>query len=326
MVYDENDSLVPFNFSLVLEKIPQLKNFNLNLTVISFSKPIDSTNIETSHWADIAYIIFNNYHQYNGFVVLHGTDTMAYSASALSFMLEGLNKPVIFTGAQIPIGAIRSDAQENLITALEIIASTYQDEKPIINEVCLYFNFMLLRGNRAQKIRSSTFGAFESENYPHLARSGVNIEYNHAFLMPHNGKLKINYTPKMDSNVVIFKIFPNMTKNTVKGIMNINGLKAVILETYGSGNTIKTKWFINSLKEAINKGIFIINVSQCLGGSVIQGKYETSCILSDIGVISGHDITTEAAVVKIMYLLANESSKKVIKEKMEKSLRGEITE
>lgn len=324
MVYDENGSLAPFNFSLVLEKIPELKNLDLKLTVISFPEPVDSTNIEISHWADIAFIIYNNYQQYDGFVVLHGTDTMAYSASALSFMLDGLNKPVIFTGAQIPIGSTRSDARENLITALEI-ASASENGLPIVNEVCLYFNFILLRGNRAQKIRSSTFGAFESENYPYLAQSGVDIEYNRGYLTPHDEGLQINYSDKMDPNIAILKIFPSMTENTVGGILNISGLKGIILETYGSGNAIKSEWFINCLQEAIQKGILILNVSQCLGGSVLQGRYETSRALSDIGVISGHDITTEAAAAKMMYLLANESSKTSIIDKFGKSLRGEIT-
>jgi L-asparaginase len=324
MVYDEKGSLIPFNFSSVIDKIPELKNLELKLTVISFPNPVDSTNIDVSHWIDLAFIISNNYNQYNGFVVLHGTDTMAFSASALSFMLNGLNKPVIFTGAQIPIGSTRSDARENLITAIEI-ASASKNGKPMINEVCLYFNFILLRGNRAQKIRSSTFGAFESENYPYLAESGVDIIFNESFIFPHEEKLKLTYSKKMDSNVVILKLFPTMTKDIVKGILNIDGLKGVILETFGSGNAFKSKWFIDALKEAIQNNIYVVNVSQCLGGSVLQGLYETSRELTKIGVISGHDITTEAALAKMMYLIGNETKKESIIEQFGKSLRGEIS-
>ena len=324
MVYDENGSLKPFNFSSVIDKIPELKNLDLKLTVISFPNPVDSTNINVNHWVDLAYIISQNYNQYNGFVVLHGTDTMAYSASALSFMLNGLNKPVIFTGAQIPIGSTRSDARENLITAIEIASAT-KDNQPMINEVCVYFNFILLRGNRAQKIRSSTFGAFESENYPHLAESGVNIIFKEANLIPHDKSLKLTYTDKMESNVVILKIFPSMSEAMVNCILEIKGLKGVILETFGSGNAFNSDWFVNALKKALKKGIYFINVSQCLGGSVKQGMYETSRKLSELGVISGHDITTEAAVAKMMYLLGTETKKENIIKQFALSLRGEIS-
>lgn len=324
MVYDESGALIPFNFSSVLERIPELKSLGLNLTVISFPKPVDSSNVDARHWADMAYIIQSNYNQYDGFVILHGTDTMAYSASALSFMLEGLNKPVIFTGAQIPIGATRSDARENLITALEMAGKTENDE-PIINEVCLYFNFVLLRGNRAQKIRSSTFGAFESENYPHLAESGVEIEYFKDKLLVHQHNNSLTYKTKFDSNVVVLKIFPNMTPDLVNGILNIRGLKGVVLESFGSGNTMNFNWFIQSLEEAINKGIIILNVSQCIGGSVLQGKYETSRKLLEIGVLSGYDITTEAALTKMMFLLGNQESQEAVKRMLTKPLRGEMT-
>ncbi len=249
---------------------------------------------------------------------------MAYSASALSFMLEDLNKPVIFTGAQIPIGATRSDARENLITALEMAAKS-ENGTPVINEVCLYFNFVLLRGNRAQKIRSSTFGAFESENYPHLAESGVEIEYFKDRLVAHEPNKSLTYKIQFDPNVVVLKIFPNMTPNLVKGILDIRGLKGVVLESFGSGNTMNFDWFIQLLGEAINKGVIILNVSQCIGGSVLQGKYETSRKLLEIGVLSGYDITTEAALTKMMFLLGNQESHQGLKKMLTKPLRGEMT-
>ncbi len=324
MVYDESGALVPFNFSHVLEKIPELRKLSLNLTVISFPEPVDSSNITSEHWRDMGYIIHNNYNQYDGFVILHGTDTMAYSASALSFMLEGLNKPVIFTGAQIPIGAIRSDARENLITAIEM-ASKKENGVPLINEVCLYFNFILLRGNRAQKIRSSTFAAFESENFPHLAESGVEIEYHESVLEKHTTGQELTYKSDFDPNVVVLKIFPNMTPALVDGVLGIQGLKGVVLESFGSGNTMNFSWFTDKLKAAIDKGIIVLNVSQCIGGSVWQGKYETSRKLSRIGVLSGYDITTEAALTKMMFLLGTEKSVEDVKNMLNKPLRGEMT-
>ncbi len=324
MVYDDSGSLAPFNFSLVLEKVPELKRLDLNLTVISFPNPVDSSNIRSEHWGDMAYIIYNNYQQYDGFVVLHGTDTMAFSASALSFMFDGLNKPVIFTGAQIPIGATRSDARENLITAIEM-ACQQKDGRPLISEVCLCFNFVLLRGNRAQKIRSSTFGAFESENYPHLAQSGVDIQYFESYLSPYLENRTLSYSDKFDPNVSVLKIFPNITSNAISALLLESNLKGLVLESYGSGNTLKEEWFIDLLSKAIDNGLIVLNVSQCIGGSVHQGKYETSKMLDEIGVLSGYDITTEAALAKMMFLLGNESSEEAIKSRLIEPLRGEMT-
>ncbi len=324
MALDETGSLAPFNFSLVIEKIPELKAFDLKITVISFPEPEDSSNINTRHWVDLGYIIYENYSQYDGFVVLHGTDTMAFTASALSFMLEGLNKPVIFTGAQIPIGFLRSDARENLITALEI-ASANNDGKPIVNEVCVYFNYFLLRGNRSQKLRSSTFAAFESENYPKLAESGVFIEYNYAYLRPHDPNEKLKFNSHFDDNVAVVKLYPGIPQSVLEQIFNTEGLRAVILETFGSGNTMKYDWFLSLLRNANEKGIFLYNVSQCIGGKVIQGRYETSKMLSDIGVLSGSDITTEAALAKLMFLLGSGLSTERVKDLLIRPIRGEMT-
>ncbi|MGB3465542.1 MAG: asparaginase [Cyclobacteriaceae bacterium] len=323
MAYDTEGSLVPFNFGRVLERIPELKSLDLKLTVISFPEPVDSSNVTSQHWIDLGYIIYENYHQYDGFVILHGTDTMAYSASALSYMLQGLRKPVIFTGAQIPIGFIRSDARENLITALEI-ASSKKDDRPVISEVCLYFNYFLLRGNRSQKIRSSTFAAFESENYPKLAEAGIFIEYNETYLMPYDGNASLTLKNKFDDRVAILKLFPGINKQFVEGVFNIPDLKGVVLETYGSGNTLTSDWFFGCLKEALKKGIIMLNVSQCSGGEVIMGRYETSRQLKELGVLSGGDMTTEAAITKLMFLLGNENKTKEIIKKLQIPLCGEM--
>lgn len=323
MAYDSAGSLVPFNFGRVLERVPELKSLDLKLTVISFPEPVDSSNVNSQHWEDLGYIIYENYHQYDGFVILHGTDTMAYTASALSFMLQGLNKPVIFTGAQIPIGFIRSDARENLITALEI-ASSKKDGRPVVSEVCLYFNYFLMRGNRSQKIRSSTFAAFETENYPKLAEAGIFIEYNETYLMPYKKNSKLKLQSKFDNNVVLIKFFPGINEQFFRSVLDIKGLRGMVLETYGSGNTLTEEWFITCLREAATKDIIILNVSQCSGGEVIMGRYETSKQLIELGVLSGGDMTTEAAMTKMMFLLGNENKTQEIKKKLQIPICGEM--
>lgn len=323
MVQDSSGTLAPFNFGKVVERVPELRNLGIRLTVISFPYPIDSSNIGIQDWKDLAYIIEENYTQYDGFVILHGTDTMAYSASMLSFMLKGLKKPVIFTGAQMPIGSVRSDARENLITALEI-AAAHKNNLPIISEVCVYFNFLLLRGSRAQKLRSSTFAAFESENYPVLAEAGIEIEYNYATLKAYDpfAMLKVSYD--LDPNVTVLKLFPGITDHAVSSILSDPKIKGVILESFGSGNTMTYDWFKKALKKAIGEGKIFINVSQCIGGQVQHGRYETSKELDDIGIISGGDITTEAAMMKMMFLLGSETEDEIIKEKLSISLVGEM--
>jgi L-asparaginase len=322
MTYDKDGVLIPFDFGLILEHLPTLKNLALELTVISFEKPIDSSNMQPEHWQVLGKIIYENYVAHDGFVVLHGTDTMAYTASALSFMLEGLSKPVIFTGAQLPIAEPRSDARENLITALEL-ASAKMDRKPVVPEVCIYFDYELLRGNRTRKVESMQFDAFDSGNYPPLAKAGVKIEYNFSVIRPHQHQA-FTLRSKIDPNVSILKLFPGISSSTVDAILQTPGLKAVILETYGSGNAPTSGYLISLLKKAIDRGILVLNISQCPGGMVTQGRYETSRELQKIGVIGGADMTTEAAVTKLMLLLGEYGLEKT-KAMVAQSLAGELT-
>lgn len=298
MFKDSSGTLKPFDFSMILEHLPALKQLLLEITVISFETPIDSSNMGPEQWVAIAEIVEKYYDQQDGFVVLHGTDTMAYTASALSFMLKGLAKPVIFTGAQLPISEPRSDARENLITALEI-AAMRRAGKPAVPEVCIYFGSQLLRGVRTRKAESQQFDAFDSGNYPLLAEAGVKIELNTEVIRkPGNGPLQL--LRKFDSKVAILKLFPGVSEELVRHILSLPGLRGIVLETFGSGNAPTSKWFIECLSSAIRSGIIIVNVSQCPGGMVQQGRYETSKELAKIGVLSGGDMTTEAAITKLM--------------------------
>jgi len=322
MTYDRQGVLIPFDFSLILDHLPTLKNLALELTVISFEKPIDSSNIQPDHWQTLARLIVEHYETHDGFVVLHGTDTMAYTASALSFMLDGLGKPVVFTGAQLPISEPRSDARENLITALEV-ASAKKNGMPLVPEVCIYFNYELLRGNRSKKVESMQFDAFDSGNYPPLAKAGVKIDYNFAAIRP-PGRKTLQLLSKIDTNISILKLFPGIGESTIRSILRTPGLKAVIIETYGSGNAPTASRFLDDLQSAIQSGVLVLNISQCPGGRVMQGRYETSRELQKIGVIGGADMTTEAAVTKLMVLLGEfgpEKTKTLIAE----AVAGELT-
>jgi L-asparaginase len=323
MTYDSQGVLVPFDFASILEQLPTLKNLLLDISVISFETPIDSSNINPNHWETIARIIVENYQDTDGFVVLHGTDTMAFTASALSFMLEGLSKPVVFTGAQLPIGEPRSDARENLITALDI-ASAKEEGRALVPEVCIYFDYELLRGNRSKKVESMQFNAFDSGNYPLLAKAGVKIDYNFSVIRKCEQDRQLQLRTKIDPNISVLKLFPGLTRSVVHAIVHAPGLKGLILETYGSGNAPTLPWLMEELKTAIEKDIVILNISQCPGGRVLQGRYETSRVLQEIGVISGADMTVEAAVTKMMLLLG-EYGVKATRTLIGQPLAGELT-
>jgi L-asparaginase len=324
MVKDfETGVLKAFNFNKLLKNIPELKLLDCNIATVSFEIPIDSSNMNIEEWEKMATMVKENYENYDGFVILHGSDTMSYSASALSFMLENLEKPVVFTGSQLPIGDLRTDAKENLITAIQV-ASLQVKDTPVIKEVCLYFEYKLYRGNRTTKISAEHFNAFTSPNFPSLAESGVHLKVNNEILVKKTGAKKLKVNTNFDDNVVILKIFPGISAKVIKTILSIPDLKGMVIETYGSGNASTEKWFIDLLADAINNGLHIINVTQCSGGSVNMGQYETSSQLKQIGVISGKDITTEAAITKLMYLLGQQVPNSDFRASFETSLRGEM--
>jgi L-asparaginase len=325
MVHDpKTGSLIPIDFKHITDHVPELSKFGYDLQSVSFDPVKDSSNIDPDTWIKMADIIQKNYGHFDGFVVLHGTDTMAYSASALSFMLENLSKPVIFTGSQLPIGLLRTDGRENLITAIEIAAAK-EKGAAIVPEVCIYFDNELTRGNRTTKYSAEHFDAFNSPNYPPLAEVGLHLKYNFNDIhYPERNKKLILHTI-FDTNVAILKLFPGLNRNFVQAIINSKGLKGLIIETFGSGNAPTYKWFIDDLRNFIRKGGIIYNVTQCHGGSVEMGLYETSRQLLSIGVVSGKDITSEASVTKLMHLLGKCSNNKEVIKCLDKPLAGEIS-
>ena len=322
----EEGTLKPFDFSQIAMQVPEIKQFSVNIQTHTFDPLIDSSDVEPSMWQKLASLIRDSYDSYDGFIVLHGTDTMAYSASALSFMLGDLGKPVIFTGSQLPVGVPRTDGKENLISAIEIASAKDSDGRPMVPEVCVYFNSLLMRGNRSVKVNSEEFSAFRSPNYPPLAQAGINIKYNKEYIMkaPKDGTpLKVD--TELDTRVSILKLHPGITKEVVRHILCGKESRAVILETYGAGNAPAKGWFTDIVSEAAASGKILVNVTQCLSGTVDMSIYATGKALQRAGVINGYDSTTESCLAKLFHLMGKTADNEKVKELMEKNLKGEIT-
>ncbi|WP_224485027.1 asparaginase [Robertkochia aurantiaca] len=318
----ETGALRAFDFDKLLSRIPELSHLNCDIQSVSFEKPIDSSNMNPQYWVRLLEIIESNYKEFDGFVILHGSDTMSYTASALSFMLENLGKPVIFTGSQLPIGDLRTDAKENLITSIEI-ASLQKNRQPVIREVCLYFEYKLYRANRTTKINAEHFEAFASPNYPPLAESGVHLKINHDMLI-RPARRKIKFHKDLDPSIGLIKLFPGIDREFMASILLNERIRAVIIETYGAGNAPTEEWFGEVVRQAVKQGKHVVNVTQCSGGRVMMGTYETSTHLKKAGVINGSNITTEAAIAKLMYLMGNGVGAKVFRTIFETPLRGEM--
>ncbi len=325
MVENSAGSLEVFDFNHLNGHIPELQRLKFHINTFVFDPLIDSSDMSPAHWQKLVRIIEENYDEHDGFVILHGTDTMAYTASALSFMIENLKKPIVLTGSQLPIGKLRTDAKENLITAMEIVADKDSIGNPIVPEVCIFFQNDLLRGNRATKVNADNFSAFKTYNYPILGRSGIHIRYDRSHILVPDYDKKTSFHYAMDSEIIILKLFPGITQSVVEAVLQAKGVKAVILETYGSGNAPRLDWFLELLQDAVRRDIIIVNVTQCETGSVDMQRYETGSELLKVGVKSGFDGTIEATVCKLMYLLGKNYSQEEIVVRMRVPLVGEIS-
>ena len=323
----ETSALKPFDFSQILEEVPELKKFGYKIDTYSFNPLIDSSDVDIPFWQHLAELIEKNYYDYDGFVVLHGTDTMSFSASAISFMLENIEKPIVFTGSQLPIGMLRTDGKENLISSIEIAATRDEDGHPMVPEVCIYFENRLYRGNRTTKYNAENFMAFRSANYHVLADVGIHIKFFRQFIRyPEKWGKKLIVKSKMDPAVLIIKVIPGLSEKMLGALTHIEGTKVIILETFGSGNAPSGKWFTEYIKDAIDRGIIVFNVTQCHAGKVDMDTYSTGKSLKNIGVIGGSDCTTEAAVTKAFFLLGQYTDKEEIIKLLGKNIRGELTE
>jgi len=320
----QTGALEPFDFEHLLQRVPELRQFDLLIDSYQFQPPIDSSDMSPRLWTDLSHVIADRYALYDGFVVLHGTDTMAFTASALSYMMENLTKPIIFTGSQLPIGQLRTDGKENLITSIEMAAAKDADGHALVPEVGIYFNGHLLRGNRTTKQSADEFNAFESFNYPHLADAGVNITYHRdRILMPQWDKpLQPHF--RLDNNVIIFSLFPGIREDLIRHIIHTPNLRAIVMRTFGSGNAPQTPWLLNALREGTRHGKVIVNISQCMQGTVEMSRYDTGYHLQEAGVVSGHDSTVESAVTKLMFLQAHYDDPDKVRSMMNQSIRGEI--
>lgn len=321
----DTGALEPLNFDHLLSNFPEFALLTTEVDTYQFTPPIDSSDMSLRRWAQLVRIIADNYEAYDGFVVLHGTDTMAYTASALSFMLENLTKPVILTGSQLPIGQLRTDGKENLLTSIELAAAFGEDGRPMVPEVCIYFSGRLLRGNRSTKESADGFNAFNSFNYPHLCEAGVEFQFNpHYILKPDYSKPMIPHTA-MDPNVVVFSLFPGIQENVVRHMFEAPELRGIVMRSFGSGNAPQKPWLMRLLKDATQRGVTVVNISQCVAGFVKMGRYDTGFQLQDAGVVSGGDSTVESAITKLMFLQAHYKDVRAIRSLMGRSICGEIT-
>ncbi len=321
----ETGALTPLDFNHLIACMPEFKAVPTGIDVHQFPQPIDSSDMNPQLWRRIVEIIAGLYDNYDGFVILHGTDTMAFTAAALSFMLENLTKPVVLTGSQLPIGRLRTDGRENLLTSIEIAAAHHPDGRPRVPEVCIYFSGKLLRGNRSTKINSEGFNAFDTFNYPHLADAGVDIRYHDEYILQPRFDEPMTPHFAMDASVMVFTLFPGIQENMVRHLLHTPGLRGIVMRTYGSGNAPQQPWLMEALKEATQRGVVIINITQCAAGPVEMARYSGGFLLQNVGVLSGYDATVECAVAKLMHLFGSQTDVDNIRQQMTHAICGEIT-